>query len=277
MYRKKFIDLYLAKNFEFEEAKSEVDFVLETLFNFTYKDFILGKSLETRQILKAKKVFEERVNTHKPIQQIIGIAYFYGRKFLVNNSTLIPRPETELLVPVCLNCLKNISKPKILDIGCGSGCIGITLALENKFLKADALDICSDAIIISQKNALFHNIYESVNFFESDLFNKVNDKYNLIVSNPPYIPLKNRQILQEEVREFEPSTALFTKDELGIEFYEKIASQAKEFLSDNGFVVFECGINQSENITKILQSCNFRNISVKRDYNSIDRIVFAQK
>ena len=158
MYRKVFINTYLKNGFSFDEAKSEVDFALETLFNFTYKDFMLGKVLESWQITKLEKVIDERTKTHRPIQQIIGQAYFYGRRFFVDEYTLIPRPETELLVDKVLEISKEISNPKILDIGTGSGCIPLTLILQNKDITAHAVDISSEAIETAKKNALFHNV-----------------------------------------------------------------------------------------------------------------------
>lgn len=274
MYRKRFIDKYLKNDFSFEEAKVEVDFALDVLFNYTYKDFMLGKIIEPWQFAKLEKVFNERVLTHKPIQQIIGQAFFYGRKFFVNEHTLIPRPETELLVENALNVACEFKNPKILDIGTGSGCIPITLALENKNISAQSIDISNEAVIMAEKNALLHNVRGQINFYQSDLFENVNDEFDIIVSNPPYIPLKDKENLQIEVRDFDPPNALFTKDEDGVEFYEKIAVEAKDYL--NGYLLFELGINQSEKVEKILKANNYTDIRIIKDYNSINRIICAK-
>ena len=222
MYRKIFIDKYLKNGFSFDEAKVEVDFALEVLFNYTYKDFMLGKTIEKWQLAKYDKVLNERLSTHRPLQQIIGQAFFYGRKFFVNEYTLIPRPETELLVAETLKIAQEFDNPKILDIGTGTGCIPITLVLENGSISADSVDISLEAIETAEKNALLHNIYEKVKFTQSNIFENVTDKYNIIVSNPPYIPLKDKESLQIEVRDYDPPSALFTSDEHGVEFYKKI-------------------------------------------------------
>lgn len=277
MYRKVFINTYLKNGFSFDEAKSEVDFALETLFNFTYKDFMLGKTLESWQITKLEKVIDERTKTHRPIQQIIGQAYFYGRRFFVDEYTLIPRPETELLVDKVLEISKEISNPKILDIGTGSGCIPLTLILQNNNITAHAVDISSEALETAKKNALFHNVLNNIHFFKSDLFNNVDEKYDIIVSNPPYIPLKEKENLQIEVKNYDPELALFTKDDLGIEFYDKIVTKAKDYLLPNGFLAFELGINQAALVSDLLQKHNFSAIQIFKDYNSIDRVIICQK
>lgn len=274
MYRKIFIDKYLKNGFSFDEAKVEVDFALEVLFNYAYKDFMLGKVIEPWQLAKLERVFNERVTLHKPIQQIIGQAFFYGRKFFVNEHTLIPRPETELLVENVLNVAGEFKNSQILDIGTGSGCIPITLALENKAIFAHSVDISKEAIVMAEKNAIFHNVREQVKFYQSDLFENVNDEFDIIVSNPPYIPLKDKETLQIEVRDFDPPSALFAKDEDGVEFYEKIAVEAKNYL--NGYLFFEIGIDQSEKVKKILKTNNYTDIKVIKDFNSIDRIVCAK-
>ncbi len=276
MYRKIFIDKYLQQGFDFDEAKSEVDFALDVLFRYTYKDFMLGKVLENWQLTKLHKVFDERVSTRRPIQQIVGQAFFYGRKYFVSEDTLIPRPETELLVSEVLNIAKTIENPKILDIGSGTGCIPISLVLENPMIVADSVDISRGAIEMAEKNALLHNIYDKVKFIQSDLFEKVEGKYNIIVSNPPYIPLKDKDTLQVEVRDYDPASALFTSDEHGVEFYQKIIEAAKNYLLPNGYLLFELGINQYLIVEKLLKDNGFSDINVVQDYNSIERIIIAK-
>lgn len=276
MYRKSFIDLYLTNNFDLNEAKSEIDFILDVLFNYGYKDFILGKALEKWQTDKVYKVIEKRVKSRKPIQQILGQAYFYKRKFFVNESVLIPRPETELLVSKVLELCENFENPKILDIGTGSGCIPISLILEKSNIYIDSVDISYEAIEIAKKNALFHNVLNGVKFFKSDIFSNVKNKYNIIVSNPPYIPYKDKETLQVEVKNFEPSLALFTKDDLGMEYYEKIIEDAYNYLLPDGYIIFECGINQSSIIKKYLESNKYKEINIIKDFNLNDRIVLAK-
>ena len=277
MYRNTFINTYLKNGYAFEDAKNEVDFATDVLFNYGYKDFVLGKALKQWQLEKLEKIFNERISTHKPIQQIVGQAYFYGRKFFVDENTLIPRPETELLVQAVLEIAKEIKDSKILDIGTGTGCIPLTLVMENNNILVDSVDISEKAIEIAKKNALLHNVLENVRFIKSDLFENVEDKYNIIVSNPPYIPLKDKESLQVEVREFDPALALFTKDEYGIEFYEKIINQANNYLLPDGYIAFELGINQSEIVEKMLKDNNFKEINIINDFNSIPRIVIAKK
>lgn len=276
MYRKIFIDKYLKNNFEFDEAKTEVDFALEVLFNYTYKDFMLGKTLEKWQLTKLERVFDERVQTRRPIQQIVGQAFFYNRKFFVNENTLIPRPETELIVDKVLKLSKNFETPNILDIGTGTGCIPITLVIEDDKIKIDSVDISREAIETAEKNVLFHNVYNKVRFIQSDLFENVDGEYNIIVSNPPYIPLKDKDSLQIEVRDYDPPTALFTGDDDGIEFYKKIIEQAKNYLLPDGYLIFELGINQSKLVKKLFESNGYSNITVHPDYNNIERIICAQ-
>lgn len=276
MYRKSFIDSYLNNNFSFEEAKSEIDFVIEVLFDFKYKDFLLGKTLELWQTAKIEKVIKERVSTRKPIQQIVGQAFFFGHRFFVNKSTLIPRPETELLVEEVLSLSKEFEQPKILDIGTGSGCIPLSLIMENNKITAHCVDISASALETAKKNALFHNILNNIKFIKSNLFEKVDEKYDIIVSNPPYIPIKEKDTLQIEVRDYDPALALFAYDDLGIEFYQKIIETAKNYLNINGFLAFELGINQACYVKDLLKKNNFNKIKIIKDFNSIERVIIAK-
>ncbi len=278
MYRKQFTDIYKRRGFSFDEAKSEVDFALEVLFNYKYNDFLIGKTLEEWQILKLRKIIEERTLTHRPIQQITGQAFFYGRKFFVDGSTLIPRPETELLIKEAVAVLKDIPEAEVLDIGTGTGCIPVTLRLElRNNIIIDAVDISEQALETAEKNKLLHNISEGINFIKSDLFENTDKKYNLIVSNPPYIPVKIKDTLQSEVKDFEPSIALFANDDSGLEFYIKIIDKAKDYLEDDGFVIFELGINQSGAVKNYIEQKGFKNIKLVKDLNSIERAVIFQK
>lgn len=277
MYRNTFINKYLKNGYTFEDAKNEIDFATDVLFNYEYKDFVLGKTLKPWQLEKLEKIFNERIQTHRPIQQLVGHAYFYGRKFLVDENTLIPRPETELLIQTVLGLAKEIENPKILDIGSGTGCIPLTLVMENNNISVDSVDISEKAIETAKKNALFHNVFENVRFIKSDLFENIEGKYNIIVSNPPYIPLKDKESLQVEVRNFDPALALFTKDELGVEFYQKIINQAHNYLFPDGYIAFELGINQDKIVEKMLKDNNFKQIKILNDLNSVPRIITAQK
>ena len=277
MYRKVFIDEYLKHGFDLEEAKAEVNFACEILFNYKYKDFILDKKLEKRQINGLKKIISERIQTHRPISQIIGQSFFYGRRFFVNEHTLIPRSETEILVSKVLELAKEFHNPKILEIGTGSGCIALTLILENPDTEVHAIDISEYALETAKKNAILHNISSNINFFKSDIYENVTDKYNIIVSNPPYIPLKDKETLQIEVRDFEPALALFAGDEAGIEFYKKIIDKAANYLHNGGYIALEHGINQAGKISNLLKEQKFSWIKQIKDFNNIERIILSKK
>ena len=277
MYRKPFINKYLEFGFDFDAARSEVDFAIDVLFNYSYKDFMLGKPLLDWQITKLWKVIKERVTTRRPMQQIVGQAYFCSRKFFVNEYTLIPRPETEILVEEVLKIANNLENPQILDIGTGTGCIPISIALECKSARLEAVDISNEALETANKNALLHNVHGRISFYNSNLFENVEKKYNIIVSNPPYIPLKDKDTLAIEVKDFDPYNALFTSDEDGIEFYEKIIIEGKDFLSQDGYILFELGINQAQKVADIFEKYNFKVIKIVKDLNNIDRIIIAKK
>lgn len=275
MYLKSFLDAYSSNGFSLQEARSEISFVLDVLFNYTYKDFLLDRELSDAQIKQAQAVFDERTSLKKPIQLILGQAYFLGRRFFTDKYTLIPRPETELLVKEVLALSKQLKNPDILDIGTGTGCIGISLMLENPEIKADMSDIQLNALKTAERNAAFHKVSARAGFIHSDLFENIEKKYDIIAANPPYIPLKDKETLQPEVKNYEPDTALFTWDDLGLEFYEKIISAAPRFLKARSAIAFELGVNQAEKAAGLLENNGFSNIKIIKDFNSIDRIITA--
>lgn len=257
---------------EKSEAQAEIDFILKYVLNIKFEDIILGKKNDDNLFEKAFEIVKKRATTKQPLMQILGFTIFMDNKFLVSKDTLIPRVETELLIKTCQNLVNKNSK--VLDIGCGTGIISIML---NKLTNCnvDSCDISSEALKIAKANS--QNLNTNVKFFKSDLFENVQDKYDLIVSNPPYIPIKEMEKLQKEVKDFEPHQALFANDEQGIDFYKKIIQNSRKFLNKSGFLAFEIGINQSILVEDLFLSNNFQNVKIYKDLNNIERVITAQK
>lgn len=257
---------------EKSEAQAEIDFILKYVLNIKFEDIILGKKNDDNLFEKAFEIVKKRATTKQPLMQILGFTIFMDNKFLVSKDTLIPRVETELLIKTCQHLVNKNSK--VLDIGCGTGIISIML---NKLTNCnvDSCDISSEALKIAKANS--QNLNTNVKFFKSDLFENVQDKYDLIVSNPPYIPIKEMEKLQKEVKDFEPHQALFANDEQGIDFYKKIIQNSRKFLNKSGFLAFEIGINQSILVEDLFLSNNFQNVKIYKDLNNIERVITAQK
>ena len=200
--------------------------------------------------------------------------------FDVNENTLIPRDETELLVVEAgkiIEKFKEYEKIKILDIGTGTGIIPITLAYKfQKKVEILGIDISTKALTVAIENAQKYLESNIAIFRKSDLFSNIKEKFDIIISNPPYIPEKMKSEMQSEVLNFEPETALFAKDDKGIEFYEKIITQGKNYLKENGFMLFELGINQSEDVEELFKQNGYKNIETTLDLAGIKRVIKAQ-
>lgn len=268
------IQIYLNNGFTTQEASAEIDFAIEILCSISPKDLIMGIIPDPSDIQKLYSIINKRVSTRQPIAQILGHTFFMGQKFEVNESTLIPRPETELLVRKAVEIIKDNNYKQILDIGTGSGCIACMIA---KLTKAQVLgtDISNEALKICLNNAMHLDLMNKALFRKSDIFAKIRpeEKFDLIVSNPPYIPPQEKENLQIEVKEFEPPTALFTQDSQGIEFYEKILKNANEFLNDSGHILFELGVNQACLVKNLMEKYNFKNIEIYKDVTGIERVI----
>ena len=260
-----------------EEYKQEAKLILEAVSGLSTDKIILG--YEIKNIDKIIEIAVKRAKTKAPIQHILGFSYFMGEKYIVNSNVLIPRDETEILVLECYKLLKNKkNKIDILDIGVGSGCISCALAkkLVDYDIEILGVDISLEAIKTALENADKLDLIRKIIFRKSDIYSKIRDceKFDLIVSNPPYIPLKEKNNLQAEVG-FEPEMALFAPDEEGVEFYKKIIKDAHKFLKTDGFLAFEIGINQSEIIKKMLDDNGFKDIKIIKDLANIDRVIIA--
>ena len=270
------VNLLIEAGIEKNEANAEVKLLLEHYCNFKPVDIIFGKKLDTSKLAIVKEKVKERIKTNIPVQYIMGFGYFMGEKFVVNKDVLIPRDETEILVNKAVEkALLNNSK-NILDIGTGSGCIACSIAkaIDGHIL---GIDVSDGALKVALENAKRQFLDKRIEFRQSDLFSKieVNEKFDIIVSNPPYIPPQEKATIQKEVLH-EPESALFTKDDKGLEFYEKIIKDAPKFLNKKGYIMFELGFGQSEDVKNILLANGFKNIEIEKDLANIDRVITAQ-
>ncbi len=219
----------------------------------------------------------------EPIARILEEKEFYGLNFKLNKATLIPRPETELLVDLAIFYIKQKQqegKKKInfLELGTGSGCISISILANSNNISAIATDINKEAIKIAKQNAIYHNQNKQINFLLGNWFDplKPDMQFDLILSNPPYIATEKIKKLSLEVRKFDPFLAL-NGGEDGLEAYRIIASNAKKFLKQNGIIILEFGKGQEEEIIRIFASEGFANFSLKKDLANINRAIILQK
>ena len=284
---------YLKKN-DIEEGKLIAEIVFSHVLNidrmmlFTkYRDDIEDEKIEKI------RYFIQKIGREKfPVQYLLNEQEFYGRKFYVDKGVLIPRQDTEILVEKMIDILKhNILKtqdfldkdninskvhPKILDIGVGSGIIGITAALEIEGSYVLGVDISEKALETAQKNKEILKV-SNIKFLKSDLFENVEFReFDMIVSNPPYISLNEVGIMSDDTLLHEPSEALFAEND-GLYFYYEICQKASDYLANFGYLLFEIGYKQAKNIVEIMTSSGFKNVEVIKDLAGLDRVVVGQK
>lgn len=255
------------------EAQNLVNWLLENHLGFRRVD--LMKFLEEKDLPEALKLDFERLKTGEPIQYILGKGPFYGRDFSVSRATLIPRNETEELVHLIIKENQNPDL-RILDIGTGTGCIPITLALEMKNPLVSGIDISEDALKIAVSNA--KNLNAKVSFSICDILTSVpqSSEFDILVSNPPYIPLEEKGMMHRNVLEFEPDLALFVADEDPLIFYRTIAEKGKNLLKPSGNIYFEINERFGNDVSNLLESFGYKNIRIVQDLNGKDRIVSGQ-
>lgn len=208
-----------------------------------------------------------------PIQYIVGETAFYGLIFKVDKNVLIPRPETEELVEWILHNHKNEQFINILDIGTGSGCIAISLAKNLPNATVSALDISDEALNVAKNNAEINQV--TVEFIQADILKieKLENNFDIIVSNPPYVRELEKAQMQQNVLSNEPHIALFVENENPLLFYDKIAELAKKYLTQNGVLYFEINQYLGSETVDLLKSKGFKNVEIKKDIYSVDRMV----
>jgi release factor glutamine methyltransferase len=242
----------------------------DALHQNIYKNDALEQS-HTDQLTQ----YVEKLLTGKPLQYIIGKAWFMGKAFMVNEAVLIPRPETEELVEWVVEYAQIINKPlSILDIGTGSGCIPISLKQAIPNASITAIDISKEALAVAQQNAAAHNT--NIEWIELDILQTkhLKDQYDIIVSNPPYIPLREKPNMQSQVIDHEPAIALFVPDQYPLIFYSKIAHIGKSALKPNGQLFFEIHYDQGEAIMALLNEMGYH-AELRQDIYGKDRMVRA--
>ena len=260
---------------EENEANVEVKLLLEHFAQYSAKDVILGKKLEQEKLDIIKEKALIRAKTREPIQYIIGYADFMGEKFIVNQSVLIPRDETEILVRKSIDIINENNLKFALDVGTGSGCIACMVAKYTD-CQIIGLDVSLNALNTALDNASKLNLYNKAIFRKSDIFSNVKqyEKFDIIISNPPYIPLSQKDNLQKEVS-YEPQSALFSEDENGVNYYMRISSEAPRVLNRGGYIAFELGINQAGIVRRILADAGFVDIEIIKDLAGIERVICA--
>ena len=222
-------------------------------------------------------LIEKHIKEDMPLSHLVGFEYFYDRKFKVTKDVLSPRMETEELIYRVIEYVKTTKKDsiKILDLCTGSGIIAITLKkeLELKSVGLIASDISEEALEVAKENAELNNA--DIKFIQSDIFNDIDEKFDIIVSNPPYIDRKDKITMKTNVLNYDPHLALFAEEE-GMYFYRKIVEEAKNHLKDSGVIFFEIGHDQREKIIKLANMNNYH-AEVYKDLNGRDRMAFLEK
>lgn len=249
--------------------------------------FVLNEDLNylvlngDKEISKEKeKLFFSLINRRKekePVAYIVEKKEFMRLSFKVNENTLIPRSDTEILVEeVLANLNGKNQKLHILDMCTGSGCIGISLAYYLGNAKVSLSDVSLLALEVARENISVFALEDRVGIVQSDLFQNIKGNFDVIVSNPPYIKEEDILALMKDVKDYEPMLALKAEDK-GLFFYKEISKKAKEFLKEDGFLAFEIGYDQGREVANILKENNYRNIKVVKDLANLDRVVLGFK
>ncbi len=251
----------------YTESKNILSFLLkkDTSYLFAHSD----QELSPEILNKYFDIINKRKEGY-PLQYIYGYTEFFGRNFIVNRNVLIPRQDTEVSIENIIKVIRIENKKSFLDIGTGSGAVSITINLETN-IKTVACDISKDALKVAKENAA--KLKADVYFIQSDLFENINDKFDIIYSNPPYIESGVIDTLQAEVKEHEPILALDGGED-GLFFYRKIIENAPTFLNANGFLIFEIGYNQGEEVSRLMK--NRFDTKIIKDLNNLDRVIIGK-
>ena len=251
--------------------------VMEECFGLTHTDILLGKDNQISEENQARLLeITGRLLKNEPVQYVLGYADFCGHRFAVRPGVLIPRPETELLVQKVLELgygMDGVTEPEALDIGTGSGCIAVSMALAG--CRVTAMDISEEALGIAMQNATTLNA--EVAFVHENILqpSRTAQQWHVIVSNPPYICLHEAEAMERNVLDYEPHNALFVPDTDPLIFYRAIASYAMSHLSAGGWLCLEINQAYPDEMEKLLSSFGFKDVTIQKDQYGKDRIAYA--
>lgn len=257
-------------NIKSNYSNDEKKIILSFLLDLPKLDLFKLEEITDKKIINK---YKKMLNNNLPLAYLLNEAYFFGNKFYVNKNVLIPRPETEVLVEEVYNLINKYfnDKVKICDLGTGSGVIGITLKKLNNSFDVTCIDISKKALKVAKKNSVYLNT--DINFINSDMLKRVNDNFDVIISNPPYIKNNTKEI-DNIVEKYEPSLALYGGDD-GLKYYKEILKTCKKNLNDKSIIAFEIGYDLKEDIINIIKE-DFKDSKIicKKDYNDLDRYIF---
>lgn len=259
------------KNNGIFEYDSNAQILFNEAFGLSRLDYLLNKGQEAQQegIQRLRDYVDKRLSGI-PIQYIIGKAEFYGMTFKVNKDVLIPRFDTEVLVEKALEIIKE--GDSVLDMCTGSGCIAISLAKLSRGNKFVAADISEGALKVASENA--RKLEADIELVQTDLFENIQGRYDIIISNPPYIADEEIETLLDEVKLMEPRLALSGGAD-GLVFYRKIIKEGKNYLKNGGRIIFEIGCDQGKTVSRLMMDEGYRNVQVIKDLAGLDRVVIG--
>lgn len=261
-----------------ESARLNSEILLANILNCKRLDLYLSFDRPlTEQEVKSYREFISRRGKHEPLQYITREVEFYGLRFKLTPNVLIPRPETELLVETVINKLKDKKDVKILDVGTGSGNIAIALAQNLVEAKIFSIDASEEVLKTAKENAALNQVSDRINFLNIDIKSdfELSEKFTCVISNPPYVSLDDYNLLEPELKVYEPRTSL-TDNSNGLTFFGAITEKSLNLLEPKGMIFFEMAEGQYEDVRKILLGNNFKNIQIVNDYQSIERIIYGE-
>ena len=259
-----------------ETPELDARIILKEVLSLDDKDLILKESLDIpEEIIEKIITIESRRLNGEPISKIFKKRDFYNSTFVISNDVLDPRPETELIVEIANNYINKNEVKNILDLGTGSGCILLSILKENRMINGLGIDLSKEAISIAKQNSKKLNLETQSNFLVSNWMSSVNYKYDLVVSNPPYIASEDIKNLSKSVKIYDPILSLDGGDD-GLNSYRLIASDLKRIISMNALIIIEIGYNQSLQVIDIFKKNDFKLIKKYNDINGLDRVLTFQ-